>query len=246
MQKRVALVVGGGGGIGQSVARRLIEDGMLACVTYFQKKDNIKVLQDEFGESDISAFECDVTDEEMVGQLMLDVLSRFKRIDVVVFTVSPTLKHGRMLDLEWSDYDSHISLQIKAILFVMKSLKEQIRSKVKTKFITLLSEYCIGGPPKGLSHYVTSKYAVMGLSKTMAVELAQYGCTVNMVTPGMVETALLDSLPSKLIEITAHQNPLKRIASPSDVSNVVSFLASDDSDYLNGANITVNGGNVML
>lgn len=245
MGKKVALVIGGGGGIGQSVARRLIKDGMQVCVTYFKRKEKIKALQDEFGEKGFSAFECDMTDEAMVKKVMVDVFFMFDRIDIVVFTVSSSLKHGRMLDLEWSDYDSHISLQIKSVLFVVQSLSEQIRLKVKTKFVILLSEYCIGMPPKGLSHYITSKYAVMGLSKTMAVELAQYGCTVNMVTPGMVKTALIDSLPAKLIEITADQNPLKRIAIPSDVSNVVSFLASDESDYLNGTNITVNGGNVM-
>ena len=86
----------------------------------------------------------------------------------------------------------------------------------------------------------------MGMAKTMAVELAQYGCTVNMVSPGMVETPLLDSLPSKLIEMNAYQNPLKRNAVPDDVSNVISFLASDQSDYINGANIVINGGAVMI
>jgi 3-oxoacyl-[acyl-carrier protein] reductase len=86
----------------------------------------------------------------------------------------------------------------------------------------------------------------MGFAKTMAVELAQYGCTVNSISPGMVDTALLKDMPHKLIELTAHNNPLKRIASPEDISNVVSFLASDETDYLNGVNIPVNGGGVIL
>ena len=125
-------------------------------------------------------------------------------------------------------------------------MNEQILRKHKIKFVILLTEACVGSPPKGLSHYVTSKYAAMGMAKTMAVELAQYNCTVNMVSPGMVETRLLDSLPSKLIEMTAYQNPLKRNAVPDDVSNVISFLASDQSHYINGANIVINGGSVMV
>ena len=125
---------------------------------------------------------------------------------------------------------------------VTKALHNQIYAKHKTKFIVLLTEYCIGSPPKGLSHYVTSKYAAMGMAKTMAVELSQYNCTVNMISPGMVETPLLDGLPSKLIEMTAYQNPMKRNAYPEDISNTISFLASDQSDYLNGTNIVVNGG----
>ena len=246
MDKRVALVVGGGGGIGSSVAKSLVADGMQVCATYFQKKEKIDNLLVECGEDKILGFECDMTDEARVREVVADVLSRYEKIDIVVFSVSPSLKHGRILDLEWDDFEKHVSLQIKSVLFVLKSLDEQIRLKKKTKFIIVLSEYCIGSPPKGLSHYVTSKYAVMGLSKTMAVELAQYGCTVNMVTPGMVSTSLLENLPPKLIEITENQNPLKRIACPDDVSNVVSFLASNKSDYLNGVNITVNGGGVMF
>lgn len=246
MDKRVALVVGGGGGIGSSVAKSLVADGMQVCATYFHRKEKIDDLLVECGEDNILGFECDMTDEARVREVVADVLSRYEKIDIVVFSISPSLKHGRILDLEWDDFEKHVSLQIKSVLFVLKSLDEQIRLKKKTKFIIVLSEYCIGSPPKGLSHYITSKYAVMGLSKTMAVELAQYGCTVNMVTPGMVSTSLLENLPPKLIEITENQNPLKRIACPDDVSNVVSFLASEKSDYLNGVNITVNGGGVMF
>jgi len=156
------------------------------------------------------------------------------------------LKHSRMLDLEWDDYKLHLETHVKIMHFVTKALNDQILSKQKIKFIILLTEFCIGSPPKGLSHYVTSKYAAMGMAKTMAVELAQYGCTVNMISPGMVETKLLDPFPPKLIEMTAHKNPLKRNAVPDDISNVISFLASDESNYLNGANIMINGGGVIV
>ena len=132
------------------------------------------------------------------------------------------------------------------MFYVIKALEDQMSAKHKTKFIVLLTEYCIGSPPKGLSHYITSKYAVMGMAKTMAVELAQYSCTVNMISPGMVETPLLNNLPSKLIEMTAYQNPLKRNGIPEDVSSAISYLASDQSDYLNGTNIVINGGGKMF
>ena len=97
-----------------------------------------------------------------------------------------------------------------------------------------------------LSHYVQAKYSLLGLAKSMAVDLAKYNCTVNVISPGMVATPLIDQLPPKLVEITAEGNPLKRIALPADVAQVVVFLAGDVSDYLNGANLTVNGGSTML
>ena len=119
-------------------------------------------------------------------------------------------------------------------------------TRKKIKFIVLLTEYCFGRPPQRVSHYVTAKYSLMGLSKTMAIELARYGSTVNMISPGMTNTDLLNNLPSKLIEIEEKKNPLKRIAEPEDIANAVLFLASEESNYYNGTNLLINGGNVIF
>ncbi len=245
MNKKVALIIGGSGGIGSAITRRLFSNGMLVCSTYLKNKEKIDRLQDELGNDNISFYKCDVRQDGEVMATIKEILEKHNKIDVVVFTVTVPLKYKRILNIEWNDIYEGVELQLKAMLFVMQCLGEQIRSKHKTKFIVILTEVCVGAPPKGLSHYITSKYSAMGLSKAMAVELAQYGCTVNMVSPGMVNTELLNDLPPKLIEMTAHNNPLKRIANPEEIANVVSFLASEDSDYLNGANILVNGGGVI-
>ena len=94
--------------------------------------------------------------------------------------------------------------------------------------------------------HILSKYAALGLSKSLAIELAEYNSTVNIIMPGMVDTKLLDNLPPKLIELTAYNNPLKRIATVNDVASLVSFLSSEESDYLNGAIIPINGGSVLI
>ena len=86
----------------------------------------------------------------------------------------------------------------------------------------------------------------MGYVKSMASELGGKNITFNMVSPGMVDTKLLLSLPPKLVELTAHKNPMNRISKPSDVASVIAFLASDKADYLNGVNIPVNGGNIFI
>jgi len=97
-----------------------------------------------------------------------------------------------------------------------------------------------------LSHYVTSKYALMGFMKSMCSELTANNCTFNMVSPGMVDTPLLDHLHPKIREVNAFKNPMKRIARPSDVAEVISFLVSEKAEYLNGVNIPINGGNVLI
>ena len=202
LNKRVALVLGGNGGIGYSIANRLLKDGLQVCSTYHKNQGNSELLK-KSNEDVFFNYRCNLKVESEVKKVIDDILLMLNSIDVVIFTVSSTLKNKRLLDLEWDDYFEHIELQIKSILFVVKSLREQISKKSKIKFIVILSESCIGNPPKGFSHYVTAKYAAMGMTKTMAMELAQYDCTVNMISPGMVATNLLENFPPKLIEITA-------------------------------------------
>jgi len=243
MNKKVALVFGGNGGIGYTASKRLIEDGMHVCATY---NNNIDKINNISNKDDFNVYQCNVTNYNQTKKIIVDIISKFFKINVVVFSLSTSLKHTRLLDLSWDNYAEHLNLQIKSIHFATKALKDQILSKQKIKFIILLTEACLGTPPKGLSHYVASKYALMGMAKTMAIELAQFGCNVNMISPGMVDTSLIENYPPKLIEISAKQNPLKRNTTTEDVSNVISFLASDQSDFLNGANIVVNGGGVII
>jgi 3-oxoacyl-[acyl-carrier protein] reductase len=247
MSNKIALILGGNGGIGNSATKRLIEDGMHVCATFCKNRDQVDKLKNEPNTAGkLTEYKCNALDSTELTKTVRDIKDTFGNIDVIVFSLTSSFKNSKLLDLEWSDYQEHFELQLKTLFHVTKALNEQMSAKHKTKFIVLLTEYCIGSPPKGLSHYLTSKYAAMGMAKAMAVELAEYGSTVNMISPGMVETPLLDSLPSKLVEITAYQNPLKRNAVPEDVSNTISFLASDQSDYLNGTNILINGGGKII
>lgn len=234
-ENKTVLVVGGSGGIGSAIAGLMTSRGFRVCSTYHKKKPA----------GGVTSYQMDISDGISVEKAFRNVLGDFKRIDVVVFSVTTPIENKPVLDMEWDDIKKHLDVQTKGLLNVVRNLKEQIKAGHKIKFIVLLTEYCIGTPPAGLAHYITAKYSLLGFAKSMAVELARHGCTVNMVSPGMVNTGLISNLPPKLIEITAAKNPLKRIATPADVANVVLFLSSDDSDYLNGANIIVNGGGVM-
>ena len=144
--------------------------------------------------------------------------------------------------MEWKDFQEHIDIQIKAFFTLVRLILKNSNQKERVKFIILLTEYCFGKPPSNISHYVAAKYGLMGFVKSLAAELDANKYTFNMVSPGMVETGLVSNLPPKLIEMTAQSNPLKRIATPTDVANIISFLDSEESNYLNGVNILVNGG----
>ncbi len=231
MGNKKALVIGAGGGIGKAIVKQLTIDGF-----------------DVFaGTRDMRAVEGS-SQEVFVDVSKVETLERvFSSIcfDVIVLSVTDRITHASLWDKEWDDYEKHLNTQVKGLWNVVSSLKKQIFNKYQTKIIIISTHYCFGTPPKQISDYITSKYALVGLMKAVAVELARYGSTINAVAPGMTKTELLDFLPEKLLEITADNNPLKRLGEPQDIANTVSFLASDKSSYINGQNIIVDGGVVM-
>lgn len=243
MDKKIALVIGGSGGIGLETARCLSENGFMALATYYTWKGDLADVKEKNG---IKFYEMNLLDEKSITSAFKNIYKDYGKIDVVVFSVTSQTKNKNLLNMQWKDFEEHINLQIRGLFNAIQNMREQIKEKHKTKFIIILTEYCTGKPPSGLSDYITAKYALMGFAKSMGAELAKHNCTVNMVSPGMVDTKLISNLPPKLVEMTAENNPLKRIAAPSDVAKVILFLSSEGSDYLNGVNIMVNGGGVML
>lgn len=245
MDRKVALVIGGSGGIGSEIVRLFVKKGIQVCSTYNRKREKAEDLFRELDPQSVSLYQMNLADDVSVEHACQQILIDHQKVDHVVFTATALVNHKNILNMAWRDFEEHITIQTKGLFGILQNLKAQIKAKHKTKFIVVLTEYCFGRPPSGLSHYVTAKYSLMGLCKAMTAELSKFNCTVNMISPGMVETDLISSLPAKLIEITAENNPLKRIALPGDVANLAYFLASDEADYLNGVNILVNGGGIV-
>jgi len=244
MEKNLSLIIGGTGGIGIETAKTLLDEGMKVCVC---GRDNLESARKEliaFKETDVDFYNLDLTKKESVEKTISLILNKHKEINSIIYSVSNPIKHSKIENLEWVDFQEHIDIQIKGFLTVVQAILAKVENP-KIKFVVVLTEYCIGKPPAGISNYITAKYGLMGFVKAMASELSRGNCTFNMVSPGMVDTKLLSNLPPKLIEITAHQNPLGRISKPKDVANVLSFLVSDKADYLNGVNIPINGGNIF-
>lgn len=231
------MIFGGTGGIGSEITKQFRDNKTPVIVVGREAKNVVS--------ADYSA---DVADEFSLAGFLRQIKDRMAEVGVVVFSVSAPLENKQVLSSKtsWVDYAKHLDIQLHGMFNIVRGFAEQIKSGNKIKFIILLTEACVGKPPSGLAHYVSAKYALMGLAKTLAVELAKYGCTVNMVSPGMVETGLTSGFPEKLKELTAAQNPLGRLTTAQDVAKTVLFLAGDNSSHLNGVNILVNGGEVFV
>lgn len=240
---KTALVIGGNGGIGSSSVVKLLDDGFNVVASYNNNKHRLeKIIQNPQYQERLKLINLDAASDEDMKSKINELIGLYGSLDILVFSISEEYRNIRIFNLQWESLSNQLTNQLKSLHNLYSSLSGQIKSNVKTKFIVLLSEVCFGSPPKGFSHYVTAKYALLGFAKSLAMELSAYNSTVNMISPGMVETDLLSNMPRKLIEMNASQNPLGRNGSPEDIASLISFLASDKADYLNGINIPVNGG----
>tara|TARA_A100001015_G_scaffold254385_1_gene295134 strand:+ start:765 stop:1514 length:750 start_codon:yes stop_codon:yes gene_type:complete len=244
---KTALVIGGNGGIGSSSVVKLLDDGFNVVASYKNNKHRLEeILQNHRYQERLKLIHLDASSDDGMKSKINELVALYGSIDIIVFSISEEYKNIRIFNLQWESLSNQLTNQLKSLHNLYSSLSGQIKNNVNTKFIILLSEVCFGSPPKGFSHYVTAKYALLGFAKSLAIELSAYNSTVNMISPGMIETDLLSNLPRKLIEINASQNPLGRNGSAEDIASLISFLASDKADYLNGINIPVNGGGKLI
>jgi len=244
MEKKVSLIIGGTGGIGVETARLLLEEGKIVCITG-KNIDEANKEVNKLRELGAQFYNLDVLDKKSVENTISSVFEKNNKVDSIVYSISAPIINKRIGDLKWEDFQEHIDTQIKGLLFLTQLILPKI-NETRVKFVVVLTEYCLAKPPSMVAHYVTAKYGLMGFVKSMAVEINPKKATFNMISPGMVNTKLLSNLPEKLLELTAYHNPMKRIAEPKDVANVISFLLSEKADYLNGVNIPINGGNIFI
>ena len=245
MTAKTVFVIGGSGGIGEAIVRVFAAKGFKVGFSYCRNEAKARLLEALPGAL-VSAHPLDFAQSLSSQEAIAGILQSLGKVDVVVFSPASAIQFAPFWGTDWKEFQTHWDVQVRGLFDVVKALQPQIKAKHRTKIITVLTEACIGKPPSRMADYLTAKYALMGFSKALAVELAPYQCTVNMVSPGMTPTGLIEKLPPKMFELTAETNPLKRITTPEDVAQAVAYLASDEAGYLNGVHLPVNGGGVML
>lgn len=246
-REKVALVIGGTGGIGQAVCRQLAKDGHKVIVHYNRNK----VLADEIV-ADLEALdqkgmslEANILEEDEIDKMVSRAMRKFGSIDILVNCAATVIPNIKFENLLWSDYQKQLELNIKSTFFLIKKVLPSMTQNKYGKIVNIGS-LSLDKPNSDWSHYITAKAALVGFTKSLAFELAPNGVRVNMVTPSLVSTDLTADVPEKVKLKTAAQTPLRRLALANDVAGAVSFLVSEKSDFVNGENLRVNGGQVML
>ena len=245
--QKTALVIGGTGGIGRAVCKQLAADGYFVFIHYFSNKTLADQLKQDIvsKKGEAATVKADVTDSKDLDSLYKAFERHAGSLDILVNCSSIKIPKVSFKELEWNDFNEQINFHVKSVFEVSKKFIDLLGKNKRGKIINI-GTLAADKPNADWAHYITAKAALYGLTKAMAFELGPKSITVNMISPGLTDTELTADIPEKIKLITASQTPLRRLATVEDIAGVISFLASDKSNFITGENIRINGGQFSI
>jgi 3-oxoacyl-[acyl-carrier protein] reductase len=245
VEGKVALVTGASRGIGRAIALELAQNGANVAVNYAGSEAKANEVVDEIKALGREAFavQADVSDSDAVAAMVKSTVEQFGRLDILVNNAGIT-KDNLLMRMKDSEWDDVININLKGVFLTTKAVTRQMMKQRQGRIINIASIVGVSGNP-GQANYVAAKAGVIGLTKTAAKELSSRNITVNAIAPGFITTDMTDKLTEEVKNEMLKQIPLARFGEPSDISNAVTFLASDKSSYITGQTIHIDGGMVM-
>jgi len=244
LKDKVALVTGGARGIGQAIAMTFANEGADIVIADV----NLGVAQKTASEIEAlgrkaMALEMDVTSYERVEEGVNKILDKMGKVDILVNNAGIT-KDNLLLRMSPADWDAVINVNLKGTFNCIKAVTRPMIKQRSGKIISIASIIGLMGNP-GQANYAASKAGIIALTKTVAKELASRNINANAVAPGFIQTEMTAKLPEDIKKKMMEAIPLAKLGTPQDVANVCLFLASEESNYITGQTITIDGGMVM-
>jgi 3-oxoacyl-[acyl-carrier protein] reductase len=245
---KTVLVTGGSRGIGAATARRLASDGHALVVNYAHAAGEAEGVVAEItqGGGRAIAVQADIAREKDVESLFAAVEKAFGPIQAVVHCAAPASMLRPFDDLDWEAVQQQLEVQLKGAFNCAKAALPRLVEAQSGSLVFIGSIAADGVPPAQQTDYVVAKSALAALARCLAVEYGPKGIRVNVVAPGMTQTDRIAPLPDKAKMLTRMQTPLRRLAEPVDIADVVAFLLSPGARHITGETIRVCGGGVML
>ncbi len=245
-ENRVALVTGSSRGIGAAVALRLARSGMAVVINGRTMTDDLERVSQEISVAGgrVIAEPCDIADPRAVAALVDRATRVFGALDIVVHGASTPISTVPVQEVAFEDVKTLFDVYVGGALALLAAAVPGMRERKFGRFVVLGTSSLLGTPPAGNAAYVAAKSALWGLVRASAVDLGPHGITVNMVSPGLTVTQLVEHVPARVKELEARRSPMRRLATPADTASVVAFLTSDEASYVNGQNLPLVGGPV--
>lgn len=242
---KVALVTGASRGIGRAIALALAEQGAVVLVNYNGSRERALevVAEIEKNGGRAEAIGCDVSDFTACGKLVEEMIGKYGHVDILVNNAGVT-RDNLILRMTEEEYDKVLDTNLKGAFNTIRHLSRYFLKQRGGKVINITSVSGVMGNP-GQSNYSASKAGLIGLTKSVARELAGKGICVNAVAPGYIATDMTEAMPEKARDALLQMIPMGRIGAPEDIAQMVVFLAGKASDYITGQVIHVDGGMAM-
>lgn len=241
--EKVYLILGASSDIALELLRRLDTEKAVVYATYFSDESSLKKVAGECKHLSIIPIKCDMSDEAEVCKLINEVAGR--AITHIIHMAAAAFRNMRIRD--WDADRVKMELEVGTLSFakICSSILPEMSKRRFGKVVVLLTSFVIGKPPKYMADYVLSKYALLGYTKALAVEYGDKGINVNALSPSMVETKFLKNLDERVVENDALNSTMKRHVTAGEVADNIVYLCSDGSNYMNGVNLVLSGGDVM-
>lgn len=244
-ETKTVFVTGASRGIGKEIALKYAENGYNVIINYVSEKTNVEELKKEFEEKGVKALimQADVTDATKIEEVVKKGVEEFGKIDVLVNNAGIT-RDNLLMRMSEEEFDKVIEINLKGTYIVTKAVTKYMMKKRAGSIINLSSVVGVVGNA-GQCNYSASKAGIIGFTKSVAKELASRNIRANAIAPGFIETDMTAVLSDSVKENIHNQIPLKRMGTAKEVANLAYFLGSEESSYITGQVINIDGGMVM-
>lgn len=242
LTNKIALITGASRGIGSEIAKTFAREGAVVIVNYNGSKERAETVVEEIKAAGGTAFacQCDVSDFNACGEMVQSLIKEYGRIDILVNNAGIT-RDNLIMKMSEEDFDAVIRTNLKGAFHTIRHLSRYFLKQRAGSIINISSVSGVMGNA-GQANYSASKAGIIGLTKSVARELASRGITCNAVAPGFIATEMTDAMPEAAKEAVTEKIPLKRVGNTADIAEIAAFLASSKAAYITGQVISVDGG----
>ena len=244
LKDRIAMVTGGGQGIGAETARLFAREGAKVAVIDWQE-DTAKAVAEEIKAAggEAIAARCDVSQREQVHATVAEVVKTYGRVDILINNAGIT-RDKSALKMEPHQWDQVIGVNLSGAFYCAQAVGEHMKENGYGRIVSASSISAFGN--FGQANYSASKAGLVGLTRTLAIEFARFGVTVNAIAPGFVQTAMTEAIPEESRKDAVLGIPIGRLGEPIDIAQVYLFLVSPASSFMTGQLLVVDGGQTLI